>query len=43
MHCIPLFEPFLIQFSNEIDLTIKQFELHETDFSKVDDETTDDD
>lgn len=39
----PLLEPFLVQFSNEIDLTAEQLELHETRVKKVEDETTDDD
>ena len=43
MHCIPLFEPFLIQFSNEIDLTTDQLEVHETRIKEIEDETTDDD
>lgn len=38
----PELEPFLVQFSNEIDLTV-QLELHETRHKKIEDETTDDD
>ena len=39
----PLLEPFLVQFTSEIDLTAEQLDLHETKFTKVCDETTDDD
>jgi len=38
----PLLEPFLVQFSNEIDL-IDRLELHETRITEVTGETTDDD
>lgn len=42
MICDALLEPFLVQFSNEIDLT-DQLELHETRITEVTGETTDDD
>ena len=38
-----LLEPFLVQFSNEIDMTAEQLKLHETKLTEVKSETTDDD
>ena len=38
----PLLEPFLVQFSSQIDL-VAQLELHETRITEVTGETTDDD
>ena len=42
MNCDPLLEPFLVQFSNEIDLTAEELELRETRITEVKNETTDD-
>ena len=43
MNCNPLLEPFLVLFSNEINLTAKQLKLNETKFTEINNETTDDD
>ena len=43
MKCEPLLEPFLVQYSEEIDSASNQVRLYETKFTEVDNETTDDD